>query len=125
VDEVGELWEVMASAWEKGDAERFAGVFAADVDFVTVRGEELRGRAQVEAGHARLFATVFRDTVLVPEFHLVRSLVDGVVLVHVTTEISPVGLLTHAQAVVTRHDGEWSITALHNMVPNVPKGIAS
>jgi uncharacterized protein (TIGR02246 family) len=124
VDEVRELWEVMASGWEKGDAERFASVFAADVEFVTVRGEELRGRAQVEAGHARLFATGFRDTVLVPDFHLVRSLAAGIVLVHVTTEIVPVGLRTHAQAVVTRHGGEWSITAFHNMVPDVPKGNA-
>ncbi|PRY35802.1 SgcJ/EcaC family oxidoreductase [Umezawaea tangerina] len=122
MDEVQALWDTMAEGWAKGDAERFAAVFAADVDFVTVRGEELHGRAEVEAGHARLFSSVFQDTELVPEFHLVRPLADGVVLVHVTTAITPGGPLTHAQAVVTRHDGDWSITAFHNMVPTAPKG---
>ncbi|HEX6345650.1 SgcJ/EcaC family oxidoreductase [Umezawaea sp.] len=121
-DLVRGLWSTMAEGWAEGDAERFAEAFAPDVDFVTVRGEDLRGRAAVAEVHARLFASVFRGTRLVPNFLLLRPLADGIRLVHVTTGIVPLGVLTHAQAVVTRRDGAWSITAFHNMVPNVPEG---
>jgi uncharacterized protein (TIGR02246 family) len=123
-DPVLGLWDGMAEGWAAGDAARFAAVFAPDVDFVTVRGEDLHGRAAVEQVHARLFASVFRDTRLVPNFLLRRRLAEGVELVHVTTGILPLGVLTHAQAVVTRGDDGWSITAFHNMVPNVPRGTA-
>ncbi|MCS7479535.1 SgcJ/EcaC family oxidoreductase [Umezawaea endophytica] len=121
-DLVRGLWSTMAEGWAAGDAARFAAVFGPDVDFVTVRGEDLRGRAAVEEVHARLFASAFRDTRLVPNFLLVRPLADGVHLVHVTTGIVPLGVLTHAQAVVTRRDGGWEITAFHNMIPNAPRG---
>jgi uncharacterized protein (TIGR02246 family) len=123
-DLVRALWSTMAEAWAAGDATRFAAVFAPDVDFVTVRGEDLRGRAAVEEVHARLFASAFRGTRLVPNFLLLRPLADGVHLVHVTTGIVPLGVLTHAQAVVTHHDGRREITAFHNMVPNAPGGTA-
>lgn len=121
-ERVRALWAAMADGWAAGDAAAFASVFAEDVDFVTVRGEDLRGRDAVEAVHARLFATVFRDTKLVPNFVLHRPLTDRLALVHVTTGIVPLGLLTHAQAVVVLRDGEWSIAAFHNMIPNAPKG---
>lgn len=115
------LWQTMADAWERGDAAGFAGVFAEDVDFVNVRGEEQLGRAQVEAGHAALFETVYRGTRMVPEVRLVRPLADGAYLVHAASEVLPPGTRTHAQAVVARRDGEWSIAAFHNMIPMTPK----
>jgi len=115
--EVRGLWQTMAEAWALGDAAKFAGVFAADVDFVNVRGEEQTGRAQVEAGHAKLFETVYRNTRLVPDVRLVRPIADGVCLVHVTSQVLPAGIGTHAQALVTRRAGEWSISAFHNMIP--------
>lgn len=120
-DRVRALWSTMAEGWAAGDAARFAAAFADDVDFVTVRGEDLHGREAVEQGHARLFAAPFRDTRLKPDFLLVRPLADGLYLVHVTTEIAPLNILTHAQAVVVRHDDAWRITAFHNMIPDAPK----
>jgi uncharacterized protein (TIGR02246 family) len=111
------LWDTMAEGWSRGDAKTFAGVFTEQADFVNVRGQEQVGRAQVEAGHARLFASVYQGTLMKPDVRLVRPIADGVCLVHVTSIVTPPGVTTHAQAVVTRQDGEWSISAFHNMIP--------
>lgn len=116
--EIRGLWQTMAEAWALGDAGKFAGVFSEDADFVNVRGEEQAGRAQVEVGHAKLFETVYRNTHLVPDVRLVRPVADDVCLVHVTSQVMPAGVSTHAQALVTRRDGEWSIAAFHNMIPH-------
>lgn len=118
-DRIRGLWDTMAAGWADGDAARFASVFAADVDFVNVRGEALSGRDAVESGHAHLFATAYRGTSLSASVTLIRLLAPDLSLVHVTSEISPAGVVTHAQALV-RHDGSPEITAFHNMIPKGP-----
>jgi uncharacterized protein (TIGR02246 family) len=116
------LWSTMAKAWASGDATRFATAFAEDVNFANVRGEDLKGRTAVAEAHAHLFSTTFHNTQIIPNFLLQRPLTDDIHLVHVTTAIVPLGILTHAQAVVTRQNKMWKITAFHNMIPNTPKG---
>jgi uncharacterized protein (TIGR02246 family) len=115
-EQIRDLWRTMTLGWAEGDASLFASVFAEDVDFVTVRGEELSGRDAVEAGHSRLFATAYRDTTLRATVGLIRPLAPGLSLVHATSTIAPVGATTHAQAVV-RLNGSASIAAFHNMIP--------
>ncbi|GAB3897149.1 SgcJ/EcaC family oxidoreductase [Kibdelosporangium lantanae] len=112
-----ELWGIMAKGWAAGDAHAFASVFAADVEFVTVRGEEHHGREAVEGSHATLFATTYNRTLLKPEVRLVRELADGFALVHALSTVYPVGITTHAQALVRCGPNGWSIVAFHNMIP--------
>jgi uncharacterized protein (TIGR02246 family) len=112
-EEIKRLWEVMACGWAQGDAAVFASVFAEDVSFVTVRGEEHHSRAAVEQSHARLFTTVYQGTALSAEIRFIRELPAGLWLVHVRSTVHPAGITTHAQAVVA--DG--LITAFHNMIP--------
>ena len=116
-DQIYELWRRMEHGWATGDGEVFASVFAQDVDFVNVRGEELFGRRAVALGHGQLFAGPYRDTKLTAEISLIRPLTDGISLVHVTSSIAPAGITTHAQAVVVRRAGVWEIAAFHNMIP--------
>jgi len=116
-EEIYDLWRRMEQGWADGDGEAFASVFREDVDFVTVRGEELFGRRAVAAGHAQLFAGPYRNSKLTAGISLIRPLADGISLVHVTSSIAPAGITTHAQAVVVRHDGGWEIAAFHNMIP--------
>ncbi|MEU0529485.1 SgcJ/EcaC family oxidoreductase [Amycolatopsis tolypomycina] len=115
-DAIRALWQTMAAGWNAGDAVRFASVFAADVDFVNVRGEALSGRAAVAGTHAGLFSGAYRGTTLAASVTLVRRLTPELSLVHVTSEIRPAGVVTHAQAVV-RHAGAPEIAAFHNMIP--------
>ena len=116
-EEIYALWQRMEQGWAAGDATAFASVFAEDVDFVTVRGEELFGRQAVSRGHAELFAGPYRDTVLTAEISLVRPLTDAISVVHVTSSIAPASVTTHAQAVVARREHGWEISAFHNMIP--------
>ena len=116
-EQIYELWRRMEKGWADGDGEAFASVFAQDVDFVTVRGEELFGRKAVALGHGQLFAGPYRNSTLTAEISLIRPLSDGISVVHVTSSIAPAGITTHAQAVVVQRDGEWEIAAFHNMIP--------
>ncbi|MGW6936586.1 SgcJ/EcaC family oxidoreductase [Lentzea sp. NPDC054927] len=116
-EQIYSLWRRMERGWADGDGEAFASVFAEDVDFVTVRGEELFGRRAVASGHAQLFAGPYRDTKLTAEISLIRPLADGISVVHVTSSIAPAGITTHAQAVVVQRADGWEIAAFHNMIP--------
>ncbi|MET9634408.1 SgcJ/EcaC family oxidoreductase [Lentzea sp. NPDC006480] len=116
-EQIYSLWQRMEQGWADGDGDAFASVFAQDVDFVTVRGEELFGRRAVALGHGQLFAGPYRDTELTAEISLIRPLADGISLVHVTSSIAPAGITTHAQAVVVQRSGGWEIAAFHNMIP--------
>jgi uncharacterized protein (TIGR02246 family) len=117
-EDIHDLWRTMADGWNSGDAYQFAGVFAEDVDFVTVRGEPLSGRKAVETMHAKLFTTSYQDTWLTTRIQLIRPLGEAIRLVHVTSAIRPLGLETHAQAVVVGS----VIAAFHNMIPYVAQG---
>lgn len=116
-EQIYSLWQRMEQGWADGDGLAFASVFAEDVDFVTVRGEELFGRRAVAAGHAQLFAGPYRATKLAAEISLIRPLTDDISVVHVTSSIAPAGIATHAQAVVVRRADGWEIAAFHNMIP--------
>ena len=116
-EQIYSLWQRMEQGWALGDGETFASAFAEDVDFVTVRGEELFGRHAVALGHGQLFAGPYRDTKLTAEISLIRPLTDDVSVVHVTSSIAPAGITTHAQAVVVRGVDGWEIAAFHNMIP--------
>ncbi|MEU3651061.1 SgcJ/EcaC family oxidoreductase [Lentzea sp. NPDC034063] len=116
-EQIYSLWQRMEQGWAVGDGAAFASVFAEDVDFVTVRGEELFGRRAVALGHSQLFAGPYRDTKLTAEISLIRPLTDTVSVVHVTSSIAPAGITTHAQAVVVRREDGWEIAAFHNMIP--------
>ena len=46
-------------AWNAMDGAAFGASFAADADFVNIRGEHFRGRAAIAAGHAAIFKTIY------------------------------------------------------------------
>ena len=66
-EQIYSLWQRMEQGWAVGDGHAFAAVFAEDVDFVTVRGEELFGRRATPAlvsSHScvQLCGVLARDT---------------------------------------------------------------
>ena len=120
-DEIKVLWQRMAEGWAAGSGERFAAIFAPDVEFVNVRGEEQHSREAVAKGHQMMFESRFRGTTLGVEEPRIRFIDDNTAVVHVVSTVDGVDgrlVSTHAQAVVERRDGEWLITAFHNMIPH-------
>ena len=103
---------------------KFAAQFTEDADFVNVLGMHWRGRVKIEARHADLHRTIFRNSHLRMLGSSSRPLAPSVILAHMQWEMSgheaspgvPFadvrrGALT---AVFVERNGRWVIAALHN-----------
>ncbi len=49
-------------AWNDGDSQHYAVVFAADADFINILGMHYKGRSTIEAGHREIFDTIYKDS---------------------------------------------------------------
>lgn len=120
----------LETAWNAGDGIAFAEPFAEDADFVTIRGEHLRGRQAIGAGHAGIFRTIYagsRNSYSIESSRLLRA---DVALVHVHSVLdSPQGPLAGRHSarfslVMTRERSGWAIAALHNTLEAPPRPTA-
>jgi uncharacterized protein (TIGR02246 family) len=96
-----------------------------DAQLVTVRGESMKGIAEIEKGLATIFQTRGRNVTLKTLDVAVRFIRPDVALAHVTNElsglISPEGqtLPPHQELsirVLVKDQGVWRITAFHNTI---------
>lgn len=70
-------------AWNLHDMALASELVAADVDFITVRGVWLRGRAEFRTAHVELHRLQMRDSVWTTLGHDCRELAGGLSLAHV------------------------------------------
>lgn len=121
---VQEIVAALVAAWNRHDAHAFAAVFAEDADFTNVFGMVQKGRAGIEAAHAPIFKTMFKDSQLSVSETRVRLIRPDVASVDVRWSMSGArdplgnpwpereGLLNW---IVTEHAGHWQIDVSHNM----------
>jgi uncharacterized protein (TIGR02246 family) len=112
------------AAWNAHDATAFAKAFAADADFTNVMGTGAHGRAAIEAHHAPIFATWFKDSHVTATDVTTRFLTPDLAAVDVRWEMTGArtpdgkeiplrkGLLNF---IMTRSGDRWEITVMHNM----------
>src|SRR5438445_5799526 len=81
------------SAWNRGDARAYASHFEEEGGFTNVLGTVYYGRHEFEERHARIFATVFKNTVLSMIVQKIRFIRPDVALVDVDTEMRGLKLL--------------------------------
>jgi uncharacterized protein (TIGR02246 family) len=116
----------LEAAWNAMDGAAFAAPFAADADFVTIRGEHSRGRAAIAAGHAAIFQTIYAGSTNHFTIDGARLLRAEVALVHVHSVLdAPNGPLAGRHGarfslVLTKAGGGWEIAALHNTLEAAP-----
>jgi uncharacterized protein (TIGR02246 family) len=60
------LPRAFSAAWAEHNGHKLAGIMADDVDFVTVRGVWLQGRANFQKYHTRILSGRFRDATNTP-----------------------------------------------------------
>ncbi|HEU4618853.1 MAG TPA: SgcJ/EcaC family oxidoreductase [Gammaproteobacteria bacterium] len=113
-----------ADAWNVHDAGAFAAAFAEDADFTNVFGMHAKGRAAIEAFHAPIFATMFRDsrlTIEEPQIRMIRPdvasidarwLMTGARDPHGNPWPERRGLLSF---IATRGAAGWQLDVMHNM----------
>lgn len=118
------LADAWATAWNAHDMEAAAGLVAADVEFVTVAGHWLRGRAEFLAYHCGIHAAQMRDSRWAGLAVDTRPLRDGLALVHLewaiegdrdpdgTPRAPREGIFTWIAA--REGDGAWRIAVAHN-----------
>jgi uncharacterized protein (TIGR02246 family) len=116
----------LEAAWNALDGSAFAAPFAAEADFVNIRGEHFRGQAVIAAGHAALFQTIYAGSKNHCTVEGARLLRPEVALVHVRSRLEvPQGPLAGRHGarfslVLTKEGGGWEIAALHNTLEAAP-----
>jgi len=109
--------------FNRRDAKGFALHYTSNADLVTVRGEVMKGTAEIEAGLNRIFQTRAGNATLREIDLTIRFLGPDIALAHVTNELSGlVGaagepLPAHRERsirVFVREAGKWRVTAFHN-----------
>ena len=116
----------LEAAWNAMDGAAFAAPFAADADFVNIRGEHVRGEAAIAAGHAAIFATIYAGSTNAYSLEAVRLLRPDVALAHVGVRLEvPGGPLAgqhraRFSLVLTREPDGWRVAAFHNAPEAAP-----
>jgi uncharacterized protein (TIGR02246 family) len=112
-------------AFNKHDAKAWAQFCTPDAQLVTVRGESMKGIAEIEKGLAAIFETRGRRATLKTLDIAVRVIRADVALVHLTNEMSGVTSADGQQQpahrelsirVLVNERGLWRITAFHNTI---------
>ena len=109
----------MEDAWNAADGAAFGAPFAADADFVTIRGELHSGEA-IAAGHQQIFDTIYAGSTVRYTVLDARELDDRVILAHVRGRLSvPAGPMAGeaeavASVVLVREGDDHRIAAYHN-----------
>ena len=117
---VQELIDRLERAWNSGDGDAFGAPFAADADFVAIRGDLHSGRDAIGAGHQQILDTIYAGSTVGYEVLDGRALDDRVILAHVRGTLdAPSGPLagTHASTatvVIVKREADYEIAAFHN-----------
>jgi uncharacterized protein (TIGR02246 family) len=112
------------SAWNIHNAHAFAATFTDDADFTNIAGVHAQGRANIEAFHAPMFASIFKDSRQTSTVRSIRFLTADLAAADVDCELTgakaPDGSprpnrKTLINAVMQKQsDGSWLILISHN-----------
>lgn len=122
-DELGALVGTYVDAWNRGDGDGFASIFADDADFTSIRLDQISGRGPIAAAHNQIFASYYRGTRIDATLERVRQLREDLAVLDIDAHMTnaagePFGAKhAHAMAVAERQKGGWRIVAFQNMVP--------
>jgi uncharacterized protein (TIGR02246 family) len=64
VKAIGELFMKMGEAWNNLDVEAYGNCFTEDADYITFKGQHLKGRKQISDVHQRLFDGLLKGSKL-------------------------------------------------------------
>ena len=110
----------LQDGWNAADGARYGAAFADESDFVTVRGEHVRGARGIAAGHQQIFDSIYRGSTVRLDLDTAQQVAPGVVVAVATSTLdAPSGPLQgrhSSRMTLTIADGEdgWRVAALHN-----------
>lgn len=110
----------LESAWNAGDGDAFAGLFAEDADFIHILGGYYTGRAAIHAGHRMIFGTIYKGSTVHYSVEKIRFLRPDVALVFLRQHLqfAEDGVARELDArptlVAEKLDDNWCVVALQN-----------
>lgn len=122
-DAIRAVVDRLTEAWNRHDAHAFAAVFAEDADFTNVIGLGASGRDKIEAFHAPMFSSFFKNSHLTHQDIKVRLIRPDISAVDVRWQMTGAtdpqgnpwpnrkGLINF---VAVKEKGVWQILVLHN-----------
>ena len=127
IKKLAQQWE---EAWNKKDAAAMTALLSTDVDFVTVLGPKgwMKGHDQFHEAHARMFRTLFTESVWKNKETHVKFIRDDLAIQRVLWQTTgdKVRHRKHGETregiftwVVEKKDGKWLIIASQN-TENMP-----
>ena len=115
-----ELHQAFLAAFNKGDAEAVAALYAPDGDSVRPAGQMTKGRAEIEKGYAKLFAQN-KGAKLDAPFGSLRFITRDVAIADRPSALTPAPeggpRKLHITVVYVKRDGKWLIASNRVMVP--------
>ncbi len=114
-----ELVRLLEDAWNGGNSQRFASVFAEDADFITVMGKHYNGRESIDAGHRAIFDTIYKNSRNHYTIEGVRFVRPDVVVVFVNAKLELADsrmISARPTMLLTKENGKWHVAVLQNTV---------
>jgi uncharacterized protein (TIGR02246 family) len=111
----------LEAAWNTADGAAFGAAFAAETDFVDIRGEHHRGGPEaMGAGHQAIFDTIYAGSTVAYRVDVAREAAPGVLVAVATSTLhapgGPLAGVHHSRvtAVLREAGDRWEITAFQN-----------
>jgi len=118
-----QLHREFVAVYNKGDAKAVAPFYTPDADFVGIRGDTYRGRAEIEKRTANIFAQS-KGAKLKSPFGSLRFITPDVAIADRSEELTPPAQggpgRIHATVVYVKRDGKWLQASVRLMVPFQP-----
>jgi uncharacterized protein (TIGR02246 family) len=117
--------EAFSKAWSRGDAKEAASFYTEDGVRVGAMGDVQRGRAEVEAGYARLLHGPFTGATVTQERGTIRMLTDDLALWQGGMTIQPAGMAPAINGYVVqlmkKINGRWLVLEAHPKIYPSPR----
>jgi uncharacterized protein (TIGR02246 family) len=118
--ELHKLVYQLESAWNAGDGDAFAGLFAEDADVVHILGGYYSGRETIRAGHRMIFGTIYKGSTIHYSVEKIKFLRPEIAIVFLRQhlELAQDSVVTEVDArptiIAENIEGKWWIVALQN-----------
>lgn len=122
-EEINQIIEHIANAWNDHEGQGFADDYAEDADFVNIFGMVFKGKSEIEVRHVKILQTFLKGSKFETVDFKLREVKPGLVIAHVYWKVSHVpkpnkdssdvmkGVFTH---VFVKNQDNWEITASQN-----------
>jgi uncharacterized protein (TIGR02246 family) len=110
----------LESAWNAGDDDAFAGLFAEDADLIHILGGYYSGRSAIRAGHRMIFGTIYKGSSVHYSVEKIKFLRPEIALVFLRQHLefaegtAVEELDARPTILAEKIDDKWRIVALQN-----------